>query len=110
MLHSKEAEGKAASKAHPRMGLLGMCQWHCTVPIPVFAPRRRKLRGFKVAPLTIGEHLRKARVDRGVTLEEAAQMFGVFWHTVQRWEYNRKNPKPATRIKIVQFLGYDPET
>ena len=87
-----------------------MCQWHRTVPIPIFSASRHRLQGAPATPRTLGDHLRKARIDRGLTLEQVARMLGVFWLTVHYWEYNRYAPKPQSREKIVEFLGYDPET
>ena len=87
-----------------------MCQWHCTAPIPKFSPSRRRLNDAPVTPKTLGEHLRRARLERGLTLEQMARILGVFSLTVHYWEHGCYTPKPQSREKIVEFLGYDPET
>ena len=60
-------------------------------------------------PMTIGEHLRKKRVDSGLTNMQVAQTLGVCCQTVERWEHNRTAIPPKSRAKIVAFIGYDPE-
>ncbi len=52
-------------------------------------------------PQTLGEKLRKARMDKGVTLKEAATLFGVSDTAVLNWEIKGKIPE-ENRIKIVQ--------
>jgi hypothetical protein len=36
-------------------------------------------------------------------------LLGLGWQTLQRLEHNLHPPRPKTREKIVDFLGYDPE-
>jgi DNA-binding transcriptional regulator YiaG len=36
-------------------------------------------------------------------------MLGVAYQTVERWEHNRNPISPKSRLKIVTFIGYDPE-
>jgi transcriptional regulator with XRE-family HTH domain len=57
----------------------------------------------------LGDYLRNARTNQGLTVKEVARMLGVFWMTVHYWENNTYAPKRQSREKIVQFLGYDPE-
>jgi len=52
-------------------------------------------------PQTLGEKLRKARMDRKMTLKEAAALFGVTDTSVLNWETRGKIPE-ENRIKIVQ--------
>jgi transcriptional regulator with XRE-family HTH domain len=52
-------------------------------------------------PQTLGEKLRKARMDRKMTLKEAAALFGVTDTSVLNWEIRGKIPE-ENRIKIVQ--------
>ena len=61
-------------------------------------------------PKTIGEHLRRKRVDMGLTNVQVAQSLGVCYQTVERWEHSRCPMKPKHRAKVVTFLGYDPDT
>ena len=36
-------------------------------------------------------------------------MLGVAYQTVERWEHNRNRISPKSRLKIIAFIGYDPE-
>ena len=60
-------------------------------------------------PQTLGEHLRLARIDRGLKQTELAQLLGVVYQTVEKWEHNRVPVGPKSRAKVVAFLGYDPD-
>ena len=37
-------------------------------------------------------------------------MLGVAYQTVERWEHNRNPISPKSRLKIIAFIGYDPDT
>ena len=51
------------------------------------------------------EHLRAARLNRGLTLKQAAARMGVSWKTLQRTEAGHSVPFPATALKIADFYG-----
>ena len=69
---------------------------------------RRRLRQVPEHPRTLGEHLRRARVDRKMTNVEVAHILGVAYQTVEKWEHNRTAIGPESRPKVIAFLGYDP--
>jgi transcriptional regulator with XRE-family HTH domain len=71
---------------------------------------RRVWRKVVAEPKTIGEHLRKKRVDMGLTNVQVARLLGVCYQTVERWEHGRCPMKSKHRAKVVAFLGYDPDT
>ncbi len=52
-------------------------------------------------PQNLGEKIRKARMDKGMTVKEAAALFGVTDASVLNWEIRGKIPE-ENRIKIVQ--------
>lgn len=58
-------------------------------------------------PQTLGDHLRLARIDRGMTQVEVADILGVAYQTVERWEHNRRPVTPRDRAKIAAFIGID---
>jgi transcriptional regulator with XRE-family HTH domain len=58
--------------------------------------------------VTIGDHLRKRRIDRGLSRPLAAKEIGVHFTTLQGWEENRRNPAPRHVPSVVRFLGYIP--
>ena len=68
-----------------------------------------KLRhGYPALPGTIGEHLRRRRIDRGLTLDDAASLLGTSRSLLHGWEKGRRRPTTARRKAVVAFLGYSP--
>ncbi|MCH8217916.1 MAG: helix-turn-helix transcriptional regulator [Planctomycetes bacterium] len=57
--------------------------------------------------ITIGDHLRKKRLDLGLSQPEATRL-GVSDCTLRNWEKNHYSPKTKYLPKIIQFLGYTP--
>ena len=49
-----------------------------------------------------------ARIDRGLKQTELAQLLGVVYQTVEKWEHNLVPMNPKSRARVVAFLGYDP--
>jgi DNA-binding transcriptional regulator YiaG len=56
-------------------------------------------------PQTLGERLRKARMDKGMTLKEAAALFGVSETAVLNWEIRGKMPEKSRMKKVTEFLA-----
>jgi len=63
---------------------------------------------FPETPRTLGEHLKRCRLIRGLTLTEAAGLLGVDFTTVHNWENGKTKPCPKHIPAVVRFLGYDP--
>ena len=59
-------------------------------------------------PKTLGEHLRKARLYRGLRQRDLAEQLGVRVETVANWEKNRGRPLARHYPGIFTFLGFDP--
>ena len=57
---------------------------------------------------SIGDHLRKRRLDLKLLQKDVAGVMGVETMTVNNWERNRCQPRLCLFPKIVQFLGYSP--
>jgi transcriptional regulator with XRE-family HTH domain len=57
---------------------------------------------------TLGNHLRKKRLDLKLLQKEVAKKLGTTPCTVRNWETNKSNPSLAFIPTIVQFLGYVP--
>lgn len=57
---------------------------------------------------TIGDHIRKARYERGLLQKEVADIIGVNVATVVNWEKNHTSPPIMLIPKIISFLGYNP--
>jgi len=59
-------------------------------------------------PRTLGEHLKRCRLQRKLSQKEAAPLFGVTSWTVFNWEKGRTNPPIESLPALIRFLGYDP--
>jgi DNA-binding transcriptional regulator YiaG len=57
---------------------------------------------------TIGDHLKKQRLELNMLQKELAERFGATVCTVRNWEKNRSNPSLPFIPRIIQFLGYVP--
>ena len=64
--------------------------------------------GYPEHPKSLGEHLKKRRLDLGLLQREVATWLGVNGWTVGNWENGKTQPARRFTPKIVQFLGYDP--
>jgi len=74
---------------------------HLTGPRPL--PR-----SYPQAPVTIGDHLRKRRLDLGLPQREVAERLGTNSGTITNWELGHTRPEIRFLPGIVRFLGYEP--
>ena len=65
-------------------------------------------RAYPISLTTLGDHIRKRRLDVKLLQKDVAEILGVDTMTVNNWERNRCGPKLYLFPKIVQFLGYNP--
>ena len=56
----------------------------------------------------VGDHIRKARLDRGITQRQAARQLGILPTTLCDWERHRTGPRVFHFPAVVRFLGYNP--
>jgi len=73
------------------------------------------LRGQKPLPAaypkalrTIGDRLRRRRLELGLLQRDVAARLGVNKTTVYNWERKRTAPAPRIRPAVVAFLGHEP--
>jgi transcriptional regulator with XRE-family HTH domain len=59
-------------------------------------------------PRALGEHIRKRRLELGLTQKDAAGRLGVNLWTVLNWEKGKTEPPVEVIQGIIEFLGYDP--
>lgn len=80
-----------------------ICQEVLTAPKP--SPP-----GYPAAPRTLGERLRRRRMDLGMSKAELARGLGVDPWTVLNWEKSRTQPAAKHLSRIWEFLeqGNDP--
>ncbi len=64
--------------------------------------------GYPTSLETLGDYIRKERLERGLLQVEVAKVIGVTTDTITNWELNRNTPQIAKVSAIVGFLGYDP--
>jgi transcriptional regulator with XRE-family HTH domain len=57
---------------------------------------------------TIGDHIRKRRLDLGLLQKEAAKQLGVSKATIMNWERNHRAPAFWNVPAVIRFLGYAP--
>ena len=58
-------------------------------------------------PPTLGEHLRKWRLEMRLTQTQVAERIGVNPWTILNWEKGHSEPPIETVPALLQFLGYD---
>jgi len=66
------------------------------------------MRGYPESPQTIGQHLKKRRLDLRLTQSQAARIFGITYNTLSHWEIGQTEPEVCMLPAITQFLGYSP--
>ena len=59
-------------------------------------------------PQTIGEHIRKRRLELKLLQKDVATILNVSEFTISIWETGRGKPYIRQFPKITEFLGYDP--
>src|SRR5579859_826267 len=57
---------------------------------------------------TLGDHIKKRRLELGLLQKQAAQRIGVNESTIQNWEGQHRHPALHCMPAIIQFLGYNP--
>lgn len=67
----------------------------------------RESAAFRRVVTQLGRRLRKLRLERSWTVEEASERFGVEPAHVRRMEAGRTNPSLATLVSIAHGLGID---
>jgi len=77
----------------------------CHVTLSVSKPKNPN---YPTELKTIGDHLRKRRLDLGLLQKDVAKQIGVTKCTIQYWETNRVAPTLRFVPRIIEFLGYDP--
>lgn len=81
------------------MAALPFCHLTLTAPKPTRYPKELR---------TVGDHLKKGRLDLGLFQKDVASRLGVNESTILNWENNACAPAIRFIPRIVGFLGYDP--
>lgn len=64
-------------------------------------------KGYPTEPRTIGEHIRRCRLDRGLTQRTLGQKLGVRSESVAAWESARSRPQDRHWPTLLSLLGED---
>ena len=86
------------------------CERNVTVPRRNLSPVWRRSFPVSKQPQTIGEHLRKKRVELGLRQSEAALRLNVSARTLSLWECDEVYPTWAQQPKIIAYLDHNPFT
>jgi len=87
---------------------LGNCHRTLSIQRQVIFKGFRQTLPYPANPKSLGEHLRKARIDCKVSTPQVAEFVGVDPSNFKRWEADDSIPAVHHRAKIVSFLGIDP--
>jgi len=68
---------------------------------------KQPLPGYPANPVSIGDHIRKKRMDLGLLQREVAEIIGVTESSIWNWEHGVE-PELQYNPKIIKFLGYIP--
>jgi len=58
---------------------------------------------------TVGDHLRKRRLELGLLQKEVARLLGVHPATINNWENNHREPSLRGRLRLLDFLQVNEE-
>ncbi|MFH1778795.1 MAG: helix-turn-helix transcriptional regulator [Candidatus Omnitrophota bacterium] len=56
-------------------------------------------------PKTLGERIRKVRMDKGLMIKEVAEMLGVTEDTVINWELRGRKPRGRSLERVRKLFG-----
>jgi DNA-binding transcriptional regulator YiaG len=70
----------------------------------------QKPKDYPEHPATLAEHLLKRRKELGLRQRDVAQQLGIRHESYLAWEKHGQEPGVWRWRKIVNFLGYDPQS
>lgn len=59
-------------------------------------------------PQTVGEHIRRKRIDLGLQVKEVATQLGTDEQSVSGWEIGHRQPSLVHLPAVIHWLRYDP--
>jgi len=81
------------------------------VPFLPFGPltlKASKIKEFKEHPETLGEHLKKRRLELGLLQREVAKELRINDASYFNWENDYREPMIRFMPRLIAWLGYDP--
>lgn len=71
----------------------------------VLRGQKPRSKAYPTDLLTIGDHIRTVRLDRGLSQSDVANIIGTTTDTITYWEKMRSHPQIRYRSKIHLFFG-----
>jgi DNA-binding XRE family transcriptional regulator len=87
---------------------LPFCDLHLRAPLRPYPYRWKCTQVVPTEPRTIGEHLKRHRLELHLFQVDLAKMFRVDEASIRNWENNTYQPSERLMPGIVKWLGYDP--
>lgn len=69
-----------------------------------FLAKRPLNSAYPTELITVGDHLRKTRLNRGLHQKDVAKLIGVSDETINNWENNHTSPQISKMKMIDDFL------
>ena len=63
---------------------------------------------YSLFPQTLGEHIRKVRIEKGLSQKAVSKLLGVTEDSITFWENGRSQPQVRYYPCVLSFLGYYP--
>lgn len=83
---------------------LTRCHYRLTSVKPAYAvPRKRP---YPINPITLGDFLRKRRIDLSLTQKEVARIIGTSITNIRNWELNWRVVSTRYRPAVDDFVGF----
>lgn len=70
-------------------------------------PYFTEVKGYPATPKTIGEMIRKRRLDSGLRQIDVARIIGCDEMSVVNWEKGHTTPRVNRMAGVAKFLGFD---
>jgi transcriptional regulator with XRE-family HTH domain len=90
------------------MGSLPFCKATLRGVRCPWGPYATEKKGYPATPKTLGEEIRKRRLDLNLRQIDVAKIVGCDEMTVVNWEKGYASPRINRMGKVVEFLGFDP--
>ena len=81
----------------------------CQFTLKAKKPSNEAYSRYPENPQSLGDYIRKRRLDLKLTAKDLAKLLRVDMDTVYSWEYNKTSPNPRRLPEIIEFLGGEPD-
>lgn len=86
----------------------GVLRVRCTVVKLQLVAKKPFHKDYPTELRTLGDHLRKVRLDRGLSQPQVGKILGAVPDTVTCWELNRNKPTAKFARRILRFIEVVP--